>query len=186
MNKTAEATKKMTENTKNEIISWIKTLGLALVLALSINGFVIVNATVPSGSMESTIMTDDRIVAFRLSYMFSDPERGDIVVFKFPDDPEQKTLYVKRIIGMPGDTIEIVDGSVYINGSNEPLDEYYLNEPPLGSFGPYTVPEGCYFMLGDNRNKSLDSRYWNSKFVEEDKILGKVFFKYFPGFKVIK
>ena len=85
---------------KSEILSWIFTIGFALVLAIIINSFIIVNATVPTGSMENTIMPKDRIVALRLSYMFEDPQRGDIVVFKYPDD--EKVLYVKRVIGLPG------------------------------------------------------------------------------------
>lgn len=171
----------MSNKIKEELISWIKTIALALVLAVLIDGFVIVNATVPTGSMENTIMPDDRIVALRLSYLFNDPKRGDIVVFRYPDN--EKVLYVKRIIGLPGETIEIIDGKVYINGAENPLEEAYLKEESPGSFGPYTVPEDSYFMMGDNRNNSLDSRYWQNKFVKSDKILGKVFFKYFPGFK---
>lgn len=163
-----------------EIWSWIKTIGIAFVLAMAINHFVIVNATVPTGSMEKTIMTNDRIIAFRLAYLFEGPERGDIIVFRLPDD--EKMLYVKRVIGLPGDTVEIKDGNVYINGSQEALDEPYINSVPNGSFGPYTVPEEHYFMMGDNRNNSLDSRYWTNKYVDKDKILGKVFMRYYPNF----
>lgn len=176
----------MAENIKTEIISWAKTILFALVLAFLINHFVIVNATVPTGSMETTIMPDDRIVALRLSYLFEDPKRGDIIVFKYPDDPQQKTLYVKRVIGLPGETVEVIDGDVYINGSKTPLNETYTKEKAIGDFGPFEVPEDSYFMMGDNRNNSLDSRYWENKYVPKDKILGKVFFKYFPGFKFFK
>ena len=108
-----------------EIVSWVKTIILALLLAAGINTFIIVNAEVPSGSMENTIMTNDRIVAFRLSYLFGKPDRGDVVVFHFPDDPTGKTLYVKRIIGLPGEKIEIKKGRVYINGNRQPLSEPY-------------------------------------------------------------
>lgn len=171
----------MTGNNKEELISWIKTIVLAVLIALFINFVLIVNATVPTGSMENTIMTKDRVVALRMSYLFSDPERGDVVIFKYPDD--ESILYVKRVIGLPGDTVEIKDGGVYINGSDEPLEEDYIRDITEGDYGPYEVPEGCYFMMGDNRNNSLDSRFWNNKFVEEDKILGKVVFKYYkkPG-----
>lgn len=169
---------------KSEVFSWIKTIVLAVLLAAIINRFVIVNAKVPTGSMENTIMTNDRFVALRLSYWFGEPERGDVVVFKYPDNED--VLYVKRVIGLPGETITIKDGRVYINDSEEPLADEYVKEEPYGDFGPYTVPEGSYFMMGDNRNNSLDSRYWQNKFVEEDKILGKVVFKYYKGFKFIK
>lgn len=176
-----------TEPEKNsigsEIWSWVKTILLALLLAIFINTCVIVNATVPTGSMENTIMPKDRILAFRLSYVLSEPERGDVVVFRYPDDPTGDTLYVKRVIGLPGETIEVKDGVVFVD--NVGLEETYLKEETYGDFGPYEVPEDSYFMMGDNRNNSLDSRYWSNKFVEEDEILGKVFIRYFPSPKVI-
>ena len=171
---------------KKELFSWIKTIVIAVVLAVFITNFIIVNAKVPSGSMENTIMTDDRIIASRLTYLFGDPQRGDIVVFKFPDDPQQKTLYVKRIIGLPGETVEIIDGKVYIDGAEEPLDDSFTKEVPVGTYGPFEVPEDSYFMMGDNRNNSSDSRFWENKYVKRDKILGKVFLRYFPSFKIYK
>lgn len=153
-------------------------------LALIISNFVIVNAAVPSGSMLETIQEKSRIVAFRLSYLFSVPKRFDVVVFKYPDD--ESVYYVKRIIGLPGEKVEIKDGKVYINDTEEPLDDSFVKETPTGSYGPYYVPEGCYFMLGDNRNNSEDSRLWRNTFVEEAKILGKVYFSYYPTIKSIK
>ena len=173
----------MSKEGKNEIISWIKTIAMAVVIAVLINSFVIVNATVPTGSMENTIMPGDRIIALRLTYYVSSPERGDIVVFRYPDD--ESVLYVKRVIGLPGETVEVKDGEVYINNSDTPLDDRFVKEQPIGDFGPYEVPEGCYFMMGDNRNNSQDSRYWVNKYVEEDKILGKVYFKYYKGFEFL-
>lgn len=169
-----------TETEKNkikaEIIDWTKHIIIALAIAFFLAFFVIVNANIPTSSMEPTIMVNDRIIANRLSYKFSEPQRGDIVVFKYPDD--EKLLYVKRVIGLPGDTVNISKGGVYING--EKLDEPYITTSIIGNFGPYTVPTDSYFMLGDNRNNSLDSRYWTNKFVARDKILGKAIFKYFP------
>ena len=85
---------------------------------------------------------------------------------------------MKRIIGLPGDTVDIIDGKVYING--ELLVEDYIKETMVGSFGSYDVPEGSYFMLGDNRNNSNDSRYWYNTYLDRDDILGKVVFKYYP------
>lgn len=176
----------MSERVKNEILSWLKTIVFAVILALLINKFVIVNATVPTGSMETTIMPNDRIVALRLSYVFGEPQRGDIAVFKYPDDHSGETLYVKRVVGLPGETLEIKEGHVYINGEiNESVDEH-IKETYIGDYGPYTIPENCYFMMGDNRNNSLDSRFWENKFVEEDDILGKVIFKYFPGIEFLE
>jgi len=164
---------------KSEIISWVRTLLLAVGFALFINYFVIVNASVPTGSMMDTIQENTRIVALRFSYIFSEPKRLDVVVFKFPDN--EKELYVKRIIGLPGETVEVTGGIVYIDG--EPLTEPYAvfkkegRIPP--DFGPYTVPEGQYFMLGDNRNNSKDSRVWDHTCVERKKILGHVIFSYY-------
>ncbi|AMJ39802.1 signal peptidase I [Anaerotignum propionicum] len=173
----------MSNTAKKEIISWVKTILLAVVLAGAVNTLLIVNAQVPTGSMETTIMTGDRILALRTSYWFNQPERGDVVVFRYPDDPEQKTLYVKRIIGMGGDVIKVENGNVYVNG--EALDEPYLEVVTQGTFGPFEVPEGSFFMMGDNRNDSWDSRFWDNKFVAPDKILGKVVFRYYKGFKWI-
>ena len=173
----------MSSTVKTEVISWIKTIVLALVLAGAVNSFLIVNAEVPTGSMENTIMTGDRILALRTSYWFDEPEAGDIAVFRYPDDPTGKTLYVKRIIGTEGDVVEVEDGEVYVNG--EMLAEDYIAETTVGDFGPYLVPEDSYFMMGDNRNHSLDSRYWDNKFVHEDEILGKVVLRYYKGFKWI-
>lgn len=162
-----------------ETIEWIGVIVAAIVFSLFINFCIIVNARVPSSSMETTIMTGDRIVGFRLSYAFSDPKRGDIMIFKFPDD--ESVLFVKRLIGMPGDTVEVHDGNVYING--EVLDEPYLNVVTEGNFGPYQVPEDSYFMMGDNRNNSMDSRYWENTFLKRDKVVGKAIFRYFPSIK---
>ncbi len=173
----------MNNSLKKEIISWIKTILLAVVLAGFVNTFLIVNAQVPTGSMENTIMTGDRILALRTSYWFKDPGRGDVAVFRYPDDPEQETLFVKRIMGVGGDVVQVKNGSVYVNG--EVLEEPYLEVVTQGDFGPYEVPEDSYFMMGDNRNSSLDSRFWKNTFVEKNKILGKVIFRYYKGFKWI-
>lgn len=139
---------------KKEIISWIQIIVAAVIIALVLNNFIIANSRVPTGSMENTIMSKSRVIGSRLAYLTSDPERGDVVIFHFPDDPTGKIYYVKRVIGLPGETVNVVDGKVYINDSDTPLDEPYLPEPMEGSYGPYTVPEGCYFMMGDNRNNS--------------------------------
>lgn len=169
---------------KKEILDWLKVILAAVAISFILNNFVIVNAQVPTGSMENTVMTKDRVFALRLSYLFENPQRGDIVVFPLPDDESQN--YLKRIIGLPGDTVEIKDGKVYINNSEEPLQEDYLKEKPTGDYGPYEVPENSYFMLGDNRNISLDSRYWEHTFVKKNKIMGKVVLRYYPSIKLLK
>ena len=181
----------------NEIWDYIKMIIIVVVVVLVVNNVVLINAKIPSESMENTIMNGDRIFGFRMAYGLNfdlfgkhishqtkDPERFDIVIFKFPDDESQ--LFIKRVIGLPGETVTIKDGKVYINDSEEPLDDSFVAETPVGDFGPYKVPEGSYFMLGDNRNHSRDSRYWINSFVEKDKILGKAVLRYFPSPKLIK
>lgn len=163
---------------KKEVMSWINTVFMAVILAFIISKLLIVNAVVPTGSMENTIMPKDRLIGNRLAYKMDDPERGDVIIFRYPDD--EKKLYVKRIIGLPGETVTIKDGKVYIGDSTEPLIENYIKEEFTGEFGPYVVPDDSYFMLGDNRNNSLDSRYWENKFVKREKILGRAVFKYYP------
>ena len=106
--------KKERINWKKELWEWIKIIVSAAVIALVLNTFIIANSKVPSGSMENTIMTNDRVIGFRLSYLFAEPERGDIVIFHYPDD--EKIYFVKRVIGLPGDTVDIHDGHVYLNG----------------------------------------------------------------------
>jgi signal peptidase I len=125
----------MKSSAKAEIISWIKVILSAVVIAVIVDCFIIANAVVPTGSMETTIPAGSRIMGLRLYYRFAEPKRGDIVIFKYPDD--ESVDYLKRIIGLPGETVEIIDGKVYINGSDEPLDEPYLSEVPTGDYGPY-------------------------------------------------
>lgn len=167
-----------------ELWEYIKMIIFVVAVVLIVNNFLLINARVPSESMENTIMTGDRFFGNRLAYLFDDPERFDIVVFKYPDDESQ--LFVKRVIGLPGETVEIKDGKVYINGSETPLDDSFTPETPTGDYGPYVVPEGSYFMLGDNRNHSGDSRFWKQPYVEKEKIVGKAIFRYFPGIKMLK
>lgn len=163
-----------------EVVSWLITIAFAIVAALFIKYYVIINANIPSGSMENTIMTNDRLFGYRLAYKMSEPKRGDIVIFKFPDDETEN--YVKRIVGLPGETVTIEDAKIYINGSQTPLEENYLKEEWTVATGPYTfeVPEGSYLVLGDNRNNSFDARYWENTYVSEDKIMGKAVFRYYP------
>ena len=167
---------------KAEIFSWVQVLVTAALIAFVLNTFIIANSRVPSGSMENTIMTHDRVIGSRLSYRFGSPERGDIAIFYWPDDPDQKTYFVKRVIGLPGDVIDIHDGHVYLNGSEEPLEEPYIREAmdPTEVFH-FEVPEDNYFMMGDNRNYSLDARYWDNTFVPKNKLVAKVLVRYFPN-----
>lgn len=170
------------EETKRKggiIREYVPILLIAVFLSLFCSKVLIVNARIPSGSMEDTIHPGDRIIGFRLAYLREKPERQDIVLFRYPDDETQ--IFIKRIIGLPGDTVRIEDGEVYINDSEKPLKEPYLKETMEGSFGPYEVPEDAYFVMGDNRNNSLDSRYWENQYVEKEAILAKAMFQYYPN-----
>lgn len=170
------------KNVMKEIFSWLMVVVTAFVLAFVITHFIIIKAEVPTGSMKDTIQEGDRLIGWRIAYLFSDPKRGDIVIFPNPDNEEVK--YIKRVIGLPGETIEIVDGVLYIDG--EVYEEDYIKEPMTGSFGPYMVPEDSYFMMGDNRNHSSDARYWKNTYVKKDKIIGKAWLRYEPSFELLK
>ena len=166
-----------------EIWEYIRMIIIVVAVVILAQNFLIINAKVPTESMVNTIMVGDQIFGNRLAYKFGDPQRFDIVIFKYPDD--EKQLFIKRIIGLPGETVTIKDGKVYINDSQEPLDDSFCPETPLAKGdGVYQVPEDCYFMLGDNRNYSKDSRYWVNKYVARDKILGKAVLRYWPLNKI--
>lgn len=168
--------------TTREVLDWIMVTVVAVVLAIFIDTVIIVNAFIPSASMEPTVMTGDRAFGNRLSYINNEIERGDIVIFKYPDN--EKELFIKRVIGLPGETLEMIGGKIYIDGTL--IDEPYVAEDPIGNYGPVTVPDGAYFMMGDNRNRSADSRYWKQPFVYKNKILGKAILVYWPHPHLIK
>lgn len=138
---------------------------------------VLLHGIVPTESMEPTLPVGCRFIADRYAYFNREPEFGDVVVFKSNED----TLFVKRVFGTPGDHIEIKDGHVYLNGNSEPISEDFIKEPMIESeVGTFDVPENCYFMLGDNRNNSFDSRKWENPYVKLEDIRGKVYFLYYP------
>lgn len=165
-----------------EVYSWLKTIILTVIIVFVINNVLIINATVPTSSMESTISPKDRIMCNRLAYLIEQPSRGDIVTFIQREDKDK--TYIKRLIGLPGDTIEIIEGIVYVN--SKVYSEEYLNEKlDYSNYGPYLVPEEHYFFLGDNRTNSKDSRLWINPYIHEDDITGKAIFKYYPEFKLL-
>ena len=169
-----------------EVLEYVRLIAIVVGVTLLVETFVIVNAVIPSASMEPTIMTGDHIFGNRLAYKFGDPERYDIIIFRYPDDESQ--LFIKRIIGMPGDTVEIRDGDVFVNQEEIPLSDEFCSVQDMTSLdmnrtvlsNPFTVPDDCYFVLGDNRLNSKDSRYWKNPFVQRNKILGKAVFRYWP------
>lgn len=186
--KAIEKSEKQEVSKLKEAISFMTPIVIALVVAILLKTFIFANAVVPTGSMINTIQEGDRIIASRLAYINEDPKRYDVIIFHYPDDESQ--LFVKRIIGMPGETINIKNGIVYITDASgnttEARSDFVTNCVPTGDFGPYTVPLGSYFVMGDNRNDSWDARYWKKKNVEKKKIIGKVKFRYFPNPSEIK
>ena len=169
-----------------EFCSYLIIIASALFVAVAINKFVIINAHIPSTSMVPTLKVDDRLIGLRLAYLFSEPERGDVVIFEhsFSEGTEKETL-VKRIIGIPGDEILIDSGGVYVNG--ERLSEDYLAAPMnVLSASEFTVPENSYFVMGDNRNVSYDSRMWQNTYVTRDEIIARALFKYYPRLEKIE
>jgi hypothetical protein len=172
------------KNTKNIL----KEIAPSILIAWLFTTFIIANTYVPTGSMENTIMTGSRLVGNRLEYLFSNPKRGDIIVFKYPDD--EKIYFVKRLIGLPNDFVEIIpngDGTGYVRVNGKILNEPYLKEEMVvDEYKSYNVPENNYFFLGDNRNNSLDARYWKNTFVKKENLVAKIYFEYFKTLKFIK
>ena len=133
-----------------QLLGLVKIFIIALFISVIILRFVIVNAQVPTGSMKNTILIGDRLIGFRLSYIFDNPKRGDVIIFKNPDNEDEN--FVKRVIGEPGDTVKIEQGIVYIN--DIAIDEPYIREPMNVNTQTleFHVPDNCYFVMGDKRN----------------------------------
>ena len=220
-----------------EVFEWVKILLAAAAVAFLLNSYIIANSTVPTGSMKTTIMGGDRVLGSRLTYRFGEPEKGDVAIFIYgyncrnkdcpwhaepyretkqgvcpgcgrEDSKNKVVYYVKRVIGVPGDHIEIREtgraadgdfklvkmtsthgtvptGTLYVNG--EAQEEVYVTDPMIVAGSErfpevdVTVPEDCYYMLGDNRNDSKDARYWGgNNFVPKEKMLAKVLVRYWP------
>ena len=175
-------TRTKTRNNYSEIkksLLWLLIPVSAVLLAVILNSFVILSAIVPSVSMADTLEKGSLLVASRLAYLSSSPERGDIIIFSHPEIDARDV--VKRVIAVPGDTVEIVDGRVYINGTV--LHEPYVKEYSSDFMEELSVPEECYFVLGDNRKQSVDSRELDSKFVRIDDIHAKALFTLLPEIK---
>jgi len=191
---------------KSVVREYAEAIIVAMLLAFAIRVFVVQAFKIPSGSMIPTLLIGDHILVSKLSYglqwptdcklqwafspvncyasqtviAFGRPQRGDIIVFRFPEDEEKD--FIKRIVGLPGDTVQVRNKVVFVN--NEPLDDKPFTQRadpgiidgtinPRDNFGPVTVPHGAYFVMGDNRDQSLDSRFWG--YVREEKIRGKAF-----------
>lgn len=152
---------------------WIPSIAIGIILSLFIRTYVAEAMRVPTGSMIPTIEINDRLVVDKMLWN-STLKHGDIVVFYPPVAGDEHKRYVKRLIGLPGDIIEIKDGKLYRNSGE--IAEPYLQEAMTYTFGPVTVPADHYFFLGDNRNVSYDAHLWSTPFVDKDKLIGKVLF----------
>ncbi|MGL4849360.1 MAG: signal peptidase I [Clostridium sp.] len=158
---------------KKFLKEWGIPLVIAYAVAILINKFLIFTVYIPSESMLPAINAGDRLIAQRV-YDYGKIKRGDILVFDFK---EEDSLYIKRVIGLPGDTILIDGKNLYVNG--EKITEDYVKFPEE-TFAEYVVPEKSYFFLGDNRANSKDARYWKNPYIKEEDIKGKAIFRYYP------
>jgi signal peptidase I len=179
---------------KHIVREYAESIIIAIILALIIRTFIVQAFKIPSGSMEDTLAIGDHILVSKFIYgmkipftdtrflKIRDPRRGDVMVFEYPEDPSKD--FIKRVIGTPGDTVEVKDKKVYVNGTLYVNPHEVHKEPeiipreqnPRDNMGPVKVPADSYFMMGDNRDRSYDSRFWG--FVKSDKIKGLAFIKY--------
>ena len=184
----------VTPKRKSAVRDWTEALLVAAVLALIIRTFVVQAFKIPSGSMEDTLLIGDHLLVNKFIYgpmipftdtrMFAlrDPKQGDVIVFEYPEDPSKD--FIKRIVGVPGDVVQGINKKVYVNGRlyqnahevHKENDIIPKEQNPRDTFGPVKVPEGAYFVMGDNRDRSYDSRFWG--FVANDEIKGLAFIKY--------
>lgn len=160
---------------RSSIVETLDACIFAAVLSLVIITFVVQAFYIPSGSMEPTLMVNDRILVAKFLYRLEPVSRGDVVVFRYPLNPQRD--FVKRIMGLPGERVQLREGVVYVNG-HQVSEKGYTLRPDLGNYGPVVVPAKEYFVLGDNRNNSEDSRFFG--FVPGGNIIGKALFIYWP------
>lgn len=159
-----------------EIREWIYTILIAVILVIIIRTFLLDSRIVPSSSMEPSIIPGDRLFVQKVTHRITGFERGDVVVFKPPTESGLQEDLIKRLIALPGDTVEVKESVLYING--EPQEEPYISEPINYEMSPLTVPEDSIFVLGDNRNYSLDSHVWG--FANINSVKGKAWVTYWP------
>lgn len=165
---------------KSVFREYVESILIAVALALIVRTYLIQAFKIPTGSMRPTLIEGDRLMVNKLIYRFKEPQAGDIIVFRYPEDPRR--AFIKRLVAKPGQAVELKDGKIYIDG--EVLDEpdifsqfYYYNRAGFGA-GKIVVPKDSYYVLGDNSASSRDSRYWG--FVPKKFLLGKALFIYWP------
>ena len=173
---------------ENVVVEIVKTLVTAAILAFGIRTFVAEARYIPSESMQPTLEINDRLIIEKISYRFRTPQRGDVVVFRPTEELRKqgyKEAFIKRVIGLPGDTVEVKNDKVFVNGKE--LPEKYIFVPenipgikprPQRPYGPTKVPDDQYLVLGDNRNNSLDSRSWG--FVPRENLIGRATVRFWP------
>jgi len=177
---------------KKFIKEYVEPIVIAVLIALFIRGFVVQAFKIPSSSMEPTLLVGDHILVNKFIYgiripytniklfQYKKPGRGDIIVFIFPKDRSKD--FIKRVIGLEGDKMEIINNNVYINDKlmNDPWGHFTPLRPSSGDFGPIKIPDGCLFVMGDNRDNSQDSRFWGFVNINND-VLGRAFVIYYSG-----
>jgi signal peptidase I len=194
--------KSISDQLKDILVDNLPTIGVAVLLAVGVRWLVAEPRYIPSSSMEPTLQIDDRLIIEKLSYYFRKPARGEIIVFNPPPNPavdDTSKVYIKRVIGLPGDRISIQNGKVYVN--RQALKEPYIAQPPQydlpsqdpvqcpncfqpstiiqdGNLPSFTVPPGKYWVMGDNRNNSQDSHVWG--FLPQENIVGRAYVRYWP------
>ena len=158
-----------------EIVEWVKAISIAVIVAVLVRAFVFEMVVVEQSSMYPTLKEGDKLCVIKIAYLVSEPERGDIAIVRISNN----TNYVKRVIGLSGETIEIKDNTVYIDG-NALQEDYLEGDLQYADFDAVRIPDNCYFVMGDNRPYSMDSRSEGIGFIHEDDISGKVLFKTRP------
>lgn len=166
----------MSNSLGEEIKDWVISIVVAVVLAFFIRYFIVELYLVDGPSMRPTLLSQERLVVNKFIYRFRAPERGEILVFRYPQD--QSRDFIKRVIAIPGDTIEIKDGRVFVN--QQLMNEPYILSQTRGDYPLSTVPEGTIFVMGDNRNNSEDSRFADVGFVPFSLIKGKAVMVFWP------
>lgn len=166
---------------KSIVREYVESIVIAVILALFVRAFIVQAFKIPTGSMKPTLNENNRIFVNKFIYRFKAPQRGDIIVFKYPEDPKKD--FIKRLIAVGGETLEIRDGSIIVDGKqveNEQIKSiFYYNRGEYGGMGQkITVPKDGFYVLGDNSASSRDSRYWGA--VPKKYLIGKAFFRYWP------
>jgi len=177
---------------KKFVKEYVEPIVIAVLIALFIRAFIVQAFKIPSSSMEPTLLVGDHILVNKFIYgiripytnikffQYKKPGRGDIIVFIFPKDRSKD--FIKRVIGMEGEKVEITNNRIYINDKlmNDPWGHFTLTRPSLEEFGPVKIPEGCLFVMGDNRDNSQDSRFWGFVNINND-VIGRAFVIYYSG-----